>query len=169
MTRLLRWTRSSAFVLTLVAALPALAAAQETGIAIGAAAPSAKVHTLDGTQVALGDYLGKKPTVLEFWATWCPLCKQLEPAMKAAREAHANDVTFIGINVPQNQTPEKVRDFVAKNGMKGLYLYDTDGAAYKAYSAPHTSYVVVLNAAGKVVYTGVGGAQDIEAAIAKAR
>jgi hypothetical protein len=50
--------------------------------------------------------------------------------------------------------------------MKGIFLFDTDGAAYKAYAAPHTSYVVVINKAGKVVYTGVGGSQDIEAALA---
>ncbi len=169
MTRTRRWSLVLAALLLSSVALPARASAQDTGIALGSAGPGAKVHTLDGTPVELASYIGKKPVVLEFWATWCPLCKQLEPAMKAARAAHAKDVTFIGINVPQNQTPEKVRDFVAKNAMLGTYLYDTDGAAYKAYSAPHTSYVVVLNAAGKVVYTGVGGTQDIEAAIAKAK
>jgi len=78
-------------------------------------------------------------------------------------------VLFIGVTVPQNQTPEKAKAFIEKNQMAGTFLFDTDGAAYKAYAAPHTSYVVVINKAGTVVYTGVGGAQNIEAAIAKAK
>ena len=36
-----------------------------------------------------------------------------------------------------------------------------------AYDVPATSYVVVINKAGKVVYTGLGGDQDLEAAIKK--
>jgi hypothetical protein len=44
-----------------------------------------------------------------------------------------------------------------------------DGAACKAFSAPHTSYVVVISKSGKVMYTGVGGKQDIEAALASAQ
>ena len=43
-----------------------------------------------------------------------------------------------------------------------------DGEATAAYKVPHTSYVVVIDRAGKVVYTGVGGKQDIEAALRKA-
>jgi hypothetical protein len=37
-----------------------------------------------------------------------------------------------------------------------------------AYDVPATSYVVVLDKAGKVVYTGLGGKQAIDAALAKA-
>ena len=37
-----------------------------------------------------------------------------------------------------------------------------------AYTTPHTSYVVVIDEAGTVVYTGVGGEQDIAAAVARA-
>ncbi|MBK7596022.1 MAG: TlpA family protein disulfide reductase [Gemmatimonadetes bacterium] len=141
-------------------------AAQDTGIAVGAMAPGAAVHTLDGTAVNLSTYLGNGPVVIEFWATWCPLCKQLEPALAAAKAKYGDRVTFIGMTVPQNQTPERAKAFVEKNAMKGIFLFDTDGAAYKAYAAPHTSYLVVINQSGKVVYTGVGGSQNLEAALA---
>lgn len=158
-----------ASVLALVTLAAVRAGAQDTGIAVGATAPGAMVHTLDGKSTDLATMLGKKTVVLEFWATWCPLCKQLEPQMAAAKAKHADDVLFVGVTVPQNQTPEKAKAFVEKNQMAGTYLFDTEGAAYKAYSAPHTSYVVVINKAGKVVYTGVGGTQDVESAIAKAK
>ena len=43
-----------------------------------------------------------------------------------------------------------------------------DHRAVAAYKVPHTSYVVVIDRAGTVVYTGVGGEQNVAAAIAKA-
>ena len=37
-----------------------------------------------------------------------------------------------------------------------------------AFDAPATSYVVVLDKTGRVVYTGLGGKQNLEAALKKA-
>jgi uncharacterized UPF0146 family protein len=47
-------------------------------------------------------------------------------------------------------------------------VYDRKGYAADAYEVPATSYIVVVNGMGKVVYTGVGADQDVEAALAKA-
>ena len=52
--------------------------------------------------------------------------------------------------------------------LNGVFVFDRDGKAVAAYKAPHTSYLVVVNADGEVVYTGVGADQDVAAAIAKA-
>jgi thiol-disulfide isomerase/thioredoxin len=142
-------------------------AAQEAGIAVGSTVPSASVVLLDGTAVDLRTFTGKKPVVFEFWATWCPLCKQLEPRMAAARKAHGDQVAFVSVGVADNQTPEKQASYVEKAGLGGTFVFDRDGAAVKAFKAPHTSFLVVVDAKGKVVYTGVGGDQDVEAAIAK--
>ena len=46
-------------------------------------------------------------------------------------------------------------------------VYDTKGNATDKYDVPATSYVVVVDKTGKVVYTGVGGKQDIEKALKK--
>ena len=48
-----------------------------------------------------------------------------------------------------------------------MQLYDTRGDATDKWEVPATSYVVVLDKTGKVVYTGVGGDQNIDAAIRK--
>src|SRR5512146_3462302 len=79
------------------------AAAQDGGIAVGTEAPSARVVTLDGKAVDVADYYDGKPVVLEFWATWCPLCKKMEPAMEAARQRHADGVHFVSVGVTANQ------------------------------------------------------------------
>jgi thiol-disulfide isomerase/thioredoxin len=147
---------------------PRLARAQDLGIEVGSAAPAAKVHTLDGKEVDLAQYWGKTPVVMEFWAIWCPNCKELEPTLHAAAKKYGEQVKFVGIAVSVNETPEKVKAFVEKHGLPGDQYFDTKGNASGAYDAPATSYVVVVNKAGKVVYTGLGGKQNLEAAIKKA-
>ena len=67
-----------------------------------------------------------------------------------------------------NQSPELVRRYVAKHGLAGTQLYDRKGTAIDAYDVPATSFVVIIDKAGKVVYTGLGGKQDLDAAIRKA-
>ena len=142
--------------------------AQDSGIEIGKRAPAAVVRTLDGQAVDLGAYVGKTPMFLEFWATWCPRCRDLEPALLAAEKKYGARMKFIGVAVSVNQTPARVKAYSAKHGMKHLILYDTEGNAADAYDAPATSYVVVVDRTGKVVYTGLGGDQNLEAAIRKA-
>lgn len=142
-------------------------AAQDAGIAMGAMAPGAAVVSLDGKAMDLKSFYGNKPVVLEFWATWCPLCRKLEPAMQAARARYAGQVTFVSVGVSQNQSAERQKAHAEKNGMTGEFVFDRDDAATKAFAVPHTSYVVVLDASGKVVYTGVGADQDIDAAVKK--
>lgn len=144
------------------------ALAQEGGIAVGASAPGAAVQTLDGKAADLSQYIGKTPVVLEFWATWCPLCKKLEPAMRAARAKYADRVTFVSVGVKDNQTAEKQMAYANEMHLSGTFVFDRDGKAVAAYKAPHTSYVVVIDTVGKVVYTGVGPEQNIDAAVAKA-
>jgi thiol-disulfide isomerase/thioredoxin len=148
--------------------LPAAGFAQDLGIEIGSTAPAAKVFTLDGKEANLSQYIGKTPVIMEFWATWCPNCKELEPTLVAALKKYGTQIKFVGVAVSVNESPEKVKAFVAKHELPGDHYFDAKGEATGAYDAPATSYVVVINKAGKVVYTGQGGKQDLEAAIKKA-
>ena len=162
-----RLTLGSATLLLLLA--PAAMRAQEGGIAVGATAPAmTALPTLEGPMFDLASVVGKRPVVIEFWATWCPLCKKLEPAMAAARAKYGDRVSFVHIGVPDNQSPERQAAFVKERELTGTFLFDRDHVAMKAFAVPHTSYLVVLDAAGKVMYTGVGGDQDVDAAVRRA-
>lgn len=164
-----RWTGrtmlASAFALL---ALSAPVRAQELGIEVGSSAPSARVHTLDGKETDLSQYIGKNVVVMEFWATWCPNCKELEPTLLDVLKKYEKQVTFVGVAVSVNQSPERVKAYIQKYRLPGEHVFDTRGNATGAYDVPATSYVVVINKAGKVVYTGLGGKQNLEAAIKKA-
>jgi hypothetical protein len=52
--------------------------------------------------------------------------------------------------------------------MPFTFLWDVNGNATRAFQAPATSYVAVLDAKGKVVYTGVGADQNLDAALSRA-
>lgn len=136
--------------------------AQESGIAVGAEAPAVTVRDLDGKSVDLGDYIGKKPVFLEFWATWCELCEELLPQVRAAKATYGDRVEFIGVNVAVNQTRDRVRRYLEKHQPPFRTLYDEEGTSTRAYQAPATSYVVIVDRSGKVAYTGSGGTQEFD-------
>ncbi|GAB1343405.1 TlpA family protein disulfide reductase [Gemmatimonas sp.] len=170
---LLRRTAAVAAVAALgatsLAATPIALSAQAGGIAVGTAAPANfAVTALDGTTVDLAQLIGKQPVIMEFWATWCPLCRKLEPAFKAAKEKYGAQIAFVNVGVPENQSMERQKAYVTERALAGLFVFDADSRVIKAYQVPHTSYVVVVDKAGTVVYTGVGGDQYIDAAIRKA-
>jgi len=70
--------------------------------------------------------------------------------------------------VAVNESQNSVRRHLTQHPMPFTFLWDADGAAVRAFQAPSTSYIVVLDANGKVVYTGVGEDQDVEGAVKKA-
>jgi peroxiredoxin len=140
----------------------------DIGLRIGSAAPAAAVQDLDGRPVDLAQVVGRKPVLLEFWATWCPLCAGLMPKIQAAHATFGDRVDFVEIAVAVNETRVSVQRHIEQHHYPFRFLWDAAGAAVRAYQAPTTSYVVVVNAAGRVVYTGTGSDQDIEAAIRRA-
>jgi peroxiredoxin len=133
--------------------------AQEAGLPVGSRAPVVTVHDLEGRPVDLGRWVGRKPVLLEWWATWCEECDLLLPRLRAARTEVGDAVEFVAVNVAVNQSPEKVRRFVASQEVPFVVLYDDEGTSTRAYQAPTTSYVVIVDRAGRVAYTGVGGDQ----------
>jgi len=151
----------------LVLAAPA-AHAQDIGLDVGTKAPAAAVQTLDGKPANLADFIGKEPVLLEFWATWCPNCRALEPQMQAVAKKYAGRIRLVGVAVSVNQSPERVRAYVAKHQLPGTFVFDAKGTATGAYDVPATSYILVLDRTGKVVYTGQGSEQNLDAAVRKA-
>jgi thiol-disulfide isomerase/thioredoxin len=156
--------RNTLVAALLLAAMPeaALLSAQEPGISVGAAAPVVTVRDLDGKAVDLGQYIGKKPVFLEFWATWCELCEELLPRVRAAKAAYGDQVEFLGVNVTINQSRDRVRRYLEKHKPPFRTLYDEEGTSTRAYEAPATSYVVIVDRSGKIAYTGSGGTQDFD-------
>ena len=137
----------------------------EAGIALGRTPAAAALEDLNGGPADLSRLVAGMPALIEFWATWCTRCRALEPRLTAAHGRFGTRVRFIAVAVAVNQTAAAVRRHVAGHPMPYPVLWDAKGSAVRAFEAPSTSYIVVLNKAGKVAYTGVGVEQNFEAAL----
>jgi len=163
--------RLLAFFVLLAASLghrDSLAQDEQIGLARGTVVAPMQIADLDGRTLDLGQVIGRKPLLVEFWATWCSNCAALEPRMRAAYHRHGGQVEFVVVAVGVNQTPASVQRHVARHALPAHHvLWDANGAAVRAFQTPATSYVVILDRQGKVAYTGIGPAQDLEAALAR--
>jgi thiol-disulfide isomerase/thioredoxin len=164
------WVRGAWCAVAFVLGATTLAAQDEhIGIPFGATPPAVTIETLDGQPADLSALIGKKPVLLEFWATWCPLCEALFPKLEAAQRRYAGKIDVVIVAVAVNQTKGSIARHLQRHPMPFATVYwDTEGRATRAFRAPSTSYVVSLDASGKVVYTGLGEEQDIEEAMKRA-
>lgn len=148
--------------------LPAATAAQGVGPALGTAAPAAALEDLDGNPVQLLDYVEPgKPTILEFWASWCEQCEALQPELDAVRTRFGDEVTIVAVAVAVAQSVRRVKRHLERHDPGYLFLWDAGGEAVRAYKAPTTAVIVILDGHGKVAYAGVGPEQDLQGEVAK--
>jgi len=114
------------------------------------------VKALTGQVATLGAVVsGKKPTMLVFWASWCPDCKAETPAVKAVYDSYApKGLNVIGISTAGKDTVDMVKAYVQENGLKYPVYYDSIKAAAKAYGITWIPTVILLDKTGKVVYKG---------------
>lgn len=142
---------------------------QDIGLPIGTVPEAVTIEDLDGNPVDLGTWIGEKPMLVEFWATWCPVCEALFPRIERAAQQFGDSVAIVVVAVGVNQSPRSIRRYLERHPMPfATVLWDGRGRATRAFAAFTTSYVVALDGSGKVVYTGSGEDQDIEGAMRKA-
>lgn len=163
------WRPALYFALALGIAAPARVAAQsgegEVGLPLGTQAPPATVEDLEGRPVELLDLVRGRPALIEFWATWCENCEALQPQLDEIQALHGDAVAIVAVAVGVAQSVRRVRRHLEEHDPGYPYVWDGRGAAVRAYQAPTTSVVVMLDAEGKVVYTGSGSRQDLEGAV----
>lgn len=151
---------AAAFAATL--ALPRLAAGQGVGLQVGSTAPAVEVEDLDGNPVQLADFFEPgKLTLLEIWAIWCENCEALQPQLDRIQAEYGDRVNVVAVAVAVSQSQRRVRRHVEEHGAGYPYLWDGAGAVVRAYNAATTSIVMLVDGDGTVVYSGVGGTQDL--------
>jgi cytochrome c biogenesis protein CcmG/thiol:disulfide interchange protein DsbE len=98
---------------------------------LGKAAPDIDLLTIDGEPVTLSELRGR-PVLVNFWATWCPPCREEFPLMVDAYAEHADDGLEI-LGVMHQDFADGARDFAEDMGASWPILEDPQDAAYGDY------------------------------------
>jgi len=122
-----------------------------------------RLNNTDGQTQAISQWRGKT-LVINFWATWCPPCRQEMPAFSRLQTKYAaNGVQFAGISL---DSVENVVHFAKENQVTyPLLIADSDGselARQLGNSQLALPYTVVFSADGDVLLTRLGRVSEEE-------
>jgi peroxiredoxin len=135
-------------------------------VAVGFTAPDFNATTLSGDALQLSHLRGKA-VILNFWATYCPSCRQEFPDFIQAYNTNKNQLAIIGINWREDESA--VKSFVKDFKIEFPVLLDKNGVLINQYHAPAHPYSVFINAAGVItaIIPGQASPQMLSAALAK--
>ena len=116
--------------------------------------PPFLVSDLNGRSVSTAQLKGKV-VLVNFWATWCPPCREEIPELVSLQEKYKDGLQIIGVSMDEDASPGEVRAFAAKAGINYPVVMGKDIAKeYGGVPALPTSFVV--NRDGGVVQKHVG-------------
>ena len=143
-------------------------AAKSIGPRTGQLAPDFTLTDLNGNRTSLSDFRGKR-VFINFWATWCPPCREEMPAIELFHQEYKDrDVVVIGVDLYEPE--EEVRRFVQDGGYSWTFVIDKTGQVardYRVIGIP-TSFFLDREGVIRAVTTGPMTKKDMEANLAKA-
>lgn len=100
-----------------------------------------------------------QPVWINFWATWCPPCKEELPRMKAQYDKYrGNGLQIVGIDMQED--PSDVRAYAQANGFDWAFVVDQDGSVTNRYFTSGIPTHVFVDAAGVIRAVHVGDLQS---------
>ena len=145
--------------------------AQTTLINEGDKAPDFTVEMLDGSKIKLSSLRGNV-VLINFWATWCPPCRQEMAHLQEGVIDHFAGKDLVVLPISRGEERATVEAFLDKMGYTFPVGLDKSQAIYRQYASNYIPRSVVVGKDGKVVYVAVGYddviAKEVNAAIEKA-
>jgi len=147
---------------------PTPSPADATLTRVGDAAPALTVTTLAGDAFDLADQRGKV-VVLNWWATWCPPCRQEMPELRDqvwSRWGGRDD--FVLISVAREEAADVVASFLTQHDFAWTFATDPDRRNYARYAEAHIPRNYVIGRDGVIDFQSVGYTDEEFAAMVQA-
>jgi peroxiredoxin len=111
---------------------------------------------IDGKAISLADMKGKV-VFLNFWATWCPPCREEIPDFVAFyNQNRSRGVEIVGLSVDR-LSPDELRSFVQKNKMSYPVVLATKQIINAYEPGPYIPTTIVIDKQGRIRDKQVGG------------
>lgn len=112
-------------------------------------APAFDLKRLDGRgSIDLASIRGKKPIVLDFWASWCVPCIHESKRLEAARKEYGDKITFIGVDT--KDFSGDARRWLRQNGITYPSVHDGSGAVLAKWGGLPIPRIFFISRSGKV-------------------
>jgi len=127
----------------------------ETPAIEGNPAPDFTLKDLAGKPVQLSSLKGKV-VLVNFWATWCPPCREEVPSMVRLNQAmQGKPFQMLAISIDEGGK-EAVESFFRKGGVTLPALLDTDGKVAKRYGTTGVPETFVVDGKGVILKKVIG-------------
>lgn len=110
--------------------------------------PRQRRRTLSDGRLALSELRGR-PTVINFWASWCGPCRDEAPILRASAQAHAGRVVFLGIDI-QDLRPDALA-FLREFDVPFVSVRDGSNQTYEDYGLTGVPETYYLDGQGRIV------------------
>lgn len=138
-----------------------------TEVSEGLQAPALEIRdTVTSQKVNIEQYKGKVIFV-NFWATWCPPCREEVPSIEALYQDLFSDRRFALITILYKDTPKSAFDYMKANGYSFPVYADHDGTTSLRYKVTGVPETYVVDKRG-ILRKKIIGALDWSAADARA-
>jgi peroxiredoxin len=142
-------------LLLLVAGYSAQAGESLTPLPGGKPAPDFELVDTDGKLHRLSDYRGNT-VILNFWATWCPPCREEIPSMNRAwRQLAKEDVVMLAVNMGEDE--DTIFVFTADYPAEFPLLLDRDGSVIAQWPVKGLPTTYIIAPDGSIAYRAIGG------------
>ena len=105
---------------------------ENTGLDIGNQAPDFILNSINGKNVQLSSFRGKKSVVVNFWATWCPPCREEMPAFEEIFTRNTDRLEILGVNLQESE--RAINNFVKDVPVTFTLLLDPSSEVKKLYN-----------------------------------
>jgi len=148
--------KGTILLVTMLAMLAALGCSKRQEVAAeGKPAPDFTLKDLSGNPVTLSSLKGKV-VLVNFWATWCPPCREEVPSLVRMNQAlQGKPFQLLAISIDEGGK-KAVQEFFQKSGQVLPAFLDSDGAVAKRYGTTGVPETFVVDAKGIIVKKVVG-------------